>query len=191
MALLESRAMQMPRNRILLLSAVFAALGVVIFLAMQRELMPRVTNARPPIGNGALQQNALSAVEEAYAAALWPIHSEVVEASAVALSFAGVDYIIEHHDARRLEAKVLPLHALFRGAAVKARALEVPVSMELVHGQYLEALSLFENASAEMVKVAEDGRVEHLIEAQDMSQRASEDLLKVGDVLWPGEHKPN
>lgn len=189
--MLESRAMQMPRHRILLLSAVFAALGAVIVLAMQRELTPRVTDARPPIGNVALQQNPLSAVEEAYAAALWPIHSEVVEASAVALSFAGVDYIIEHHDARRLEAKVLPLHALFRRAAVKTRALEVPVSMELVHGQYLEALSLFENASAEMVKVAEDGRVEHLMEAQDMSQRAAEDLLKVGDVLWPGEHKPN
>jgi hypothetical protein len=24
-----------------------------------------------------------------------------------------------------------------------------------------------------------------------MSQRAAEDLLKVGDVLWPGEYKPN
>jgi hypothetical protein len=42
-----------------------------------------------------------------------------------------------------------------------------------------------------MIKVAEDGKVEHLIEAQTMSQRAAEDLLKVGDVLWPGEYKPN
>jgi hypothetical protein len=42
-----------------------------------------------------------------------------------------------------------------------------------------------------MVKVAKDGKVEHLIVAQSMSQRAAEDLLKVGDVLWPSEHKPN
>jgi hypothetical protein len=60
-----------------------------------------------------------------------------------------------------------------------------------VHDQYLEALALYETASTEMIKVAEDGKVEHLIEAQTMSQRAAEDLLKVGDVLWPGEYKPN
>jgi hypothetical protein len=63
--------------------------------------------------------------------------------------------------------------------------------MQKVHDQYIEALTLYQNASAEMVKVAEDGKVEHLIVAQSMSQRAAEDLLKVGDVLWPSEHKPN
>ena len=63
--------------------------------------------------------------------------------------------------------------------------------MKKVHDWYLEALTLFEAASTEMVKVAADGKVEHLIEAQSMSHRAAEDLLKVGDVLWPGEYKPN
>jgi len=42
-----------------------------------------------------------------------------------------------------------------------------------------------------MIKVSDDGKVDHLIEAQAISQRAAEDLLKVGDILWPGEHKPN
>jgi ribosomal protein S1 len=42
-----------------------------------------------------------------------------------------------------------------------------------------------------MVKVEADAKFEHLVDAQEMSHRASEDLLKVGDVLWPGEHKPN
>jgi len=69
--------------------------------------------------------------------------------------------------------------------------MPVPASMGKVHDQYLEALALFETASMEMIKVAADGKVEHLIEAQTMSQRAAEELLIVGDVLWPGEYKPN
>jgi hypothetical protein len=32
---------------------------------------------------------------------------------------------------------------------------------------------------------------DHLIAAQNRSERAATTLLKVGDTLWPGEHKPN
>jgi hypothetical protein len=42
-----------------------------------------------------------------------------------------------------------------------------------------------------MVKLETDSKIEHLVTAQKMSYVASEDLLKVEDVLWPGEHKPN
>jgi hypothetical protein len=183
--------MVLPRTRVLALSTVIVGLFAMVGVAMQRELMPRVVPS--PVAGGTIgpEQNALSAEEEAYAAALWPIHSEVVEVSAVDLSFAGVAYVIEHHDAHRLEAQVLPLREIFRTAAGKAQAMVVPASMQKVHDQYLEALALYETASAEMVKVSADGKVEHLIEAQSMSQRAAEDLLKVGDVLWPGEYKPN
>jgi hypothetical protein len=167
------------------------ALAAMVGVAAQRELLPRA--APSPVAGGKMvtEQNALSAEEEAYEAALWPIHSEVVEVSAVDMSFAGVAYVIEHHDARWLEARALPLRDRFRAAADKVQAMEVPASMQRVHDWYLEALALYETASAEMVKVAADGKVEHLIEAQTMSQRAAEDLLKVGDVLWPGEYKPN
>jgi hypothetical protein len=183
--------MVLPRVRVLALSTVILVLVAMVGVAMQRELMQRVVPL--PVTGGATESelNALSAEEEAYAAALWPIHSEVVEVSAVDLSFAGVAYMIEHHDAHRLEAQVLPLREIFRTAAGKAQGVVVPASMQKVHDRYLEALTLYETASAEMVKVAADGKVEHLIEAQSMSQRAAEDLLKVGDVLWPGEYKPN
>jgi hypothetical protein len=183
--------MPMSRVRISLLSAVIAALVAVVVLAIEREVWQR-SASEPAVGEtDRLQKQALSADEEAYAAALWPIHSDTVEASAVAMSFAGVNYVTEHHDARRLEATVVPLRDLFRMAADKAQAVSVPPSMQKVHDQYIEALTLYQNASAEMVKVAKDGKVEHLIVAQSMSQRAAEDLLKVGDVLWPSEHKPN
>ena len=183
--------MVLPRARAFALSTVIFALVAMVGVAVQRELMPRVVPSPVAGGTTGPEPNALSAEEEAYAAALWPIHSEVVEVSAVDLSFAGVAYVIDHHDVHRLQARVLPLRDRFKTAAEKARAMTVPASMRKVHDWYLEALGLYETASAEMVKVATDGKVEHLIEAQSMSQRAAEDLLKVGDVLWPGEYKPN
>jgi hypothetical protein len=183
--------MVVPHFRAVVLSAIIAALLAVVGLALQHESARHVGPAPVTAVKTEPQQKALSPDEEAYAAALWPIHSEVVEIAAVDMSFAGIAYVTEHHDPHRLEAKVTALHDRFRTAADEARSMPVPVSMGKVHEQYLEALALYETASAEMVKVATDGKVEHLIEAQTMSQHAAEDLLKVGDVLWPGEYKPN
>jgi hypothetical protein len=179
------------RARTLWLSIVIAALVVVVGLGMQRELTPRAAVSPMVFWQGVPQPRALSPEEEVYAEALWPIHNQVVETSAVAMSFAGMSYVTEHHDASRLAQTARTLHETFQAATRKAQALTVPHSMQHVQDQYLGALTLFETASAEMIKVGEDGKVDHLIDAQAMSQRAAEDLLKVGDVLWPGEHKPN
>ena len=183
--------MILAHARTLVLSAITAALVAMVGVAIQRELPSRVALSPVASVKTGPEQKPLSGEEEAYAAALWPIHSEVVEISAVDLSLAGVAYVTEHHDVHRLAARVLPLRDRFRDAANKAQAMLVPASMQKVHAQYLRALSLYETASGEMVQVASDGEVKHLIEAQTMSQRAAEDLLIVGDVLWPGEYKPN
>jgi hypothetical protein len=184
--------MQMPPTRIVWLSSLVVGLLVLMGIAIERELAPRAAII-PAVTETSLPDQivALTPDEETYAAALWPIHSEVVEASAVALSYAGVSYVTEHHDPHQLAAKVQGLHDAFKAVDVKAHALQVPASMQSVHDTYLEALALLKQASAEMLKVDQDGNVEHLIEAQTMTHRAAEDLLKVGDVLWPGEHKPN
>jgi hypothetical protein len=42
-----------------------------------------------------------------------------------------------------------------------------------------------------MVRIAEDGKDEHLVLAQKRSEQASLAILKLSDVLWPGEYKPN
>jgi hypothetical protein len=179
------------RGRTLWLTLGIAALVVVVGVALQRELTPRAAVAPMVFWQGVPQPKALSDEEETYAEALWPIHNQVVETSAVAMSFAGVAYVTEHHDRARLAQAARNLHETFQSAARKTQALTVPNSMQGVQDQYLGALALFETASAEMIKVGDDGKVDHLIEAQAMSQRAAEDLLKVGDILWPGEHKPN
>jgi hypothetical protein len=114
-----------------------------------------------------------------------------VKLATLGMTFAGIAYKTDSQDRAMLQAKIEPLTQVFETAIAQARALDVPVSMREVHERYLGALAAYEAASEEMIKTARDGRDEHLIEAQGMSFRASEDTLRVGDVLWPGEYKPH
>jgi hypothetical protein len=181
----------MPRAAILSLSLVMVALLAVVVYAGRREVAHQAAATIVVARSAAPALRALTPEEEAYATALWPTHNEVVEASAVRLAFAGLMYATEDHDARKLATTLEPLNATFRAALEKVRALDVPASLQPQYEQYLEALTLYEKASAEMLKVAQDGNERHLIDAQEMSHRGSQDLIKVGDVLWPGEHKPH
>jgi hypothetical protein len=174
----------------LLLAGVIVVLMAIVGYALQREF------AQQPAGDtfapvaSARPARALSADEEAYAAALWPIHREV-KLAALSMSFAGITYKTDGRDLARLEAEAKPLARKFKAAIANARALEVPASMRVVHERFLGALSSYEDAADEMVEAAHDGRDQHLIKAQGMSFRAAEDALRVGDVLWPGEYKPH
>jgi len=107
------------------------------------------------------------------------------------MSFAGLAYKTEDQDAHRLEETVRPLRQEFQAALDGAGRLEAPASLQHVRDQYVEALTLYEAASAEMMRFAQDSSEEHLIEAQGMSFKASENVLRVGDVLWPAAHKPH
>jgi hypothetical protein len=184
------QSIRRPHASALLLGGIVLVLLAVVAYAVQREF------AAPPAGNTAapavssVPARALSSAEEAYAAALWPIHREV-KLAALGMTFAGIAYKTDSQNRATLQAKVEPLTQVFRTALTKARALAVPASVRVVHERYLGALAAYATASEEMVKTAQDGRDEHLIEAQGMSFRASEDTLRVGDVLWPAEYKPH
>jgi hypothetical protein len=180
------------------LALALLALGAVVAMAVVRETRqpePAVSAAAAFTGGLAMDQHAqharaLSPEEESYAAALWPIHNEV-KLSAVRMTFAGLKYKTEDPDARRLKATVEPLTQKFKSAAQRARAIEPPASLKDAHKSYVTALEQYAMATQEMVRVASDGRDAHLISAQKKSEMASEALLKVSDVLWPGEYKPN
>lgn len=133
---------------------------------------------------------ALSPEEEAYATALWPIHSEV-KLAAMRMTLAGLHYKIDHQDPAKVKAAVQPLTATFQSASQRARQLRPPQSLQDAHASYLEALDMYAAASREMVKVAVDRSDQHLVAAHQHSQQASHALLRLGDVLWPGEYKPN
>lgn len=185
----------MPRAAILSLSFVTVALLAIIGYAGHREVAQQPV-APATVSIASQQLRPLSPEEEAYATSLWPMHSEVVEPTAVRLTFAGLIYATEDHDLHKLVTTLQPVNETFRTALEKARTLDVPASMQSVHDRYVDALTLYVKASAEMLKVAQDGNDQHLVDqhlvaAQTISKLASEELLKAGDVLWPGEHKPN
>jgi hypothetical protein len=170
-----------------LLSTIVLGLLAVVGYAAQRELTRPAPVATP---RSVPERMALTSEEEGYAAALWPIHSEV-KLAAVQMSFAGIAYKLGEQDAVGLEAEVKPLASSFETAAARVRALEVPPSMTALQERYLGALRLYGTAAAEMISATRDGEAEHLLAGQQMSFRATEDVLRVGDVLWPGEHKPH
>ena len=116
---------------------------------------------------------------------------EQVKNYAVKMTFAGLSYKMGEIDRGALKSRVSPLTREFRDAYGAAAKLKVPPSLERQHQTYLEALKQYQSASEEMVKIAGDGKEEHLVNAQKLSFAAAENLLRVGDVLWPAEFKPN
>src|SRR5690349_2119885 len=174
---------------ILLISAlvVVAAAGVV---AWRYELRPAPTQQAVAATPQRAEPRALSPEEETYAAALWEIQRQVT-VSAVAMSYAGIAYEIDNHDVHVLEQKIEPVAKFFAEAEPRVRGLTVPPSLSKVHGQYLEAMVLYRKASDEMLAFTKDGERQHLVDAQGMGVTASEDLLRAGEVLWPGQYKPH
>lgn len=184
-----------PQWKMLLVSAIVAVLIVVVAVAVQRELAAN----KPPSAAAAFTAGIalsgydappLTTEEETYAAALWPIHSEV-KLAAVRMIFAGLNYKTEDRDARKLKSKVQPLTQTFLDAAKRVDKMRPPASLQDAHDSYKEALRLYTSATREMVKITEDGKDEHLVLAQKRSEQASLAILKLSDVLWPGEYKPN
>jgi hypothetical protein len=180
------RAIRLP---ILLLAVVVLALVAVVAYAVQRELT-KPQAIEPATVAAPVVQRALSAEEEDYAAALWPIHSEV-KLAAVEMTFAGIAYRMGEQDAKALETRLRPLTDTFETAMKRAQALHVPASMAEMQDRYVGALALYEKSAAEMISATRDGKSEHLVAGQQMSLHASEDILRIGDVLWPGEYKPH
>jgi hypothetical protein len=197
MSALASTSRSSPRFGLkqIAIGSLLLCLGAVAALAVVRE----GRHAPPPVSSqaaaggafaGHQERPALSAEEEAYAAALWPVH-EKIKTSAVQMTFAGLSYKLGDIDRMAVKERVTPLTKVFRDARSQAGQLKVPASLEKQHQLYLGALKLYEDASIEMAKIARDGKEDHLVNAQKMSYAASEDSLRVGDALWPGEYKPN
>jgi hypothetical protein len=132
----------------------------------------------------------LTADEERFATALWAVHRKATR-SAVAMSFAGVAYQTENRDPRALARSIEPLAKFFHDAEIEVRTMSPPSSLSNTHGQYVEAMALYADAAAEMLKFAEDGESQRLDVAHGLDVRASEDMLRVGEVLWPGQYKPH
>jgi hypothetical protein len=184
----------LSRSTLFSLLGAVLAMTVVVAVSLQRET---ASNSAPGSALMTVEREPsstlppLTAEEEAFTEALWPLHQEVVEASTGRLTFAGLAFVVDDHDADRLAAKLTPLREIFHDSQAKVAAIPAPSSLQQVRDRYVGLLSLYEQSATEMLKVARDGDKGHLIDAQRISERAAEELVKLGDILWPGEHKPN
>ena len=184
----------MPGGWSLLLAGVVLALAAITGAAWLHEVRtPSVAQtATQTVNVRAIitQPPALTADEERFATNLWVVHREATR-SAVAMSFAGIAYHTEERDQRALARKIEPLAKFFHDAETQVRAISAPSSMSTTHGRYLEAMGLYASAADEMLKFAENADARHLEEAHRMDVRASQDMLRVGEVLWPAQYKPH
>jgi hypothetical protein len=170
--------------------ALVAGLIALAAAAALRETATPKQQVATGASYGQSERPALTAAEEAYAHALWPIHAQVKQ-NAVKMIFAGLAYKMGEIKRAGVRDRVAPLTPTFDAALAQARKLQPPTSMQELHQEYIDAIKLYRNSSVVMIKVAADGRDEHLIQAQEMSDKASGVTLRIGDTLWPGEYKPN
>jgi len=179
-----------PGFRPILLISTLVVVVAAAVAVWQYELRPTTTQQAVAATPQRAEPRALSPEEESYAAALWEIQRQVT-VSAVAMSYAGIAYEIDNHDVHVLEQKIEPVAKFFVEAEPRVRSLTVPPSLSKVHDEYLEAVVLYRKASDEMLAFTKDGERQHLVDAQAMGVTASEDLLRAGEVLWPGQYKPH
>ncbi len=168
-----------------------AALAAVALTAVIREVAsPQVQIPAPAAALGNPPRPALSAAEEAYAAALWPIHEDV-KRQAVNLIFAGLAYKSGDLAPAAFQARLRPLARGFEQALEHSAKLSVPMPLIDMHEKYREAIRLYQESARIMAGAVAARRDAALISAQEKSGRAAELILIVGDALWPGEYKPN
>ena len=178
----------------MLLASIVLVLAATVGAAWLNEIRPRsVAQPAAQTVNARAEKTklpALTADEERFATNLWAVHREATR-SAVALSFAGITYQVEDRDARALARKIEPLAKFFHDAEMQVRAMSAPSSLSRTQAQYVNAMALYASAAAEMLKFTEDGDSRRLGVAHEMDVGASEDVLRVGEVLWPGQYKPH
>ena len=179
-----------PSVKLVVFGVVLLGLLGIVALATFREVATSPASARTARPALAPPRPPLTAAEEEYALALWPIHNEV-KASALRMTLGGLSYKLGDLDRAGLKAKVEGSAETYRRASARIAALTPPASLARAHAKYSDAVRLYREAAVEMLRVVGDGRDEHLVAAQPLSMQASEKLLEVGDVLWPNEYKPN
>jgi hypothetical protein len=172
------------------IGVVAAALAATALYAGLRELRKAPAPELPAaMEMGHSDRPALTADQERYAHALWKVHDQV-RTAAVRMSFLGLSYKMGEIKKTELATRVEPISREFNSAAAEVEKLAPPQSFEGLHAEYLSAVRNYEKASVDM-RAAKGDSDDHLIAAQTLSERAATTLLKVGETLWPGEHKPN
>lgn len=175
--------------------AVAAAVVVLVLVAVlavvtrQDRGRPATAPAARPSAQATPVRRALTAEEEAFAQAMWPVHREV-ENSALRLSVAGILFKSGDIDSTELHNRAGASLAVFEADRPRVEALQPPASLRQQQAAYLGALQQYQQAASALLQVegSDDGR---LAQAAGQDKAASDVLRDVGKTLWPGEYTPN
>jgi hypothetical protein len=175
-----------PLMYLVIALAAFAA-GALLFLEPEPHAAPRTgatTDAHKPA------RPALSADEERYIRALWPIHGDV-ERSTMRVSLGQIFYTTKDLAAPELKARVEHALGVYRSAQARMQGLQPPPSLRAQHDEYLAAVRLFEESANEVMKMFSDGREDHLLAAHPKGQAGADKIREIGGKFWPQEFAPH
>ena len=133
---------------------------------------------------------ALTADEERYIRALWPIHGDV-ERSTMRMSLGQIFYTTKDLGASELKARVEQALSVYKNAQTRIQGLQPPASLRAQHDDYLVAVRLFEESANEVMKMFSDGREDHLVAAYPKGQAGTDKIREIGGKFWPNEFAPH
>jgi len=133
---------------------------------------------------------ALTADEERYIRALWPVHGDV-ERSTMRMSLGQIFYTTKDLDGPELKARVEQALKVYQSARTQIQGLQPPASLRAQHDDYLAAVRLFEESANEVMKMFSDGREEHLAAAYPKGQAGADKIREIGGKFWPNEFAPH
>ena len=186
-------ARRLPGVKVSLFGVVLLSLVGFVAVALSRELTAGgqtgagTASSRPSLPT---PRPARTAAEEAYARALWPIHSEV-KLTALRLASGSIQVKIKGMDRGQLQPRVDEAARVYERAEAEISQLQPPPSLQDVHAEYLRAIQLYRQSRDELALMFADGREEHMDAALAPREEASQILRKVGLDLWPNEYVPN
>ena len=179
------------RPKSLILGALLASMVGLLIYALNRDVAsaPSLLTAQAQ-SSVEPRRPALTADEEEYIRALWPIHGDV-ERSTMRMSLGQIFYKTQALGRDELGARVKEALASYQAAQTRLAALQPPASLRSDHEAYLTAVRLFQESAAEVLKMFSDARDDHMLAAYPSSQEASNKIREVGGKFWPHEFPPN
>jgi len=169
--------------------AAFAA-GALMFFKPVDSTAPRDSATTAAAAPAKPARPALTAEEERYIRALWPIHGDV-QRSTLRMSLGQIFYSSKDLGAAELKLRVEQALGVYKNARSRMQDLQPPESLRAQHDDYLVAVRLFEESAHEVMKMFVDGREEHLLAAHPKGQAGADKIREIGGKFWPNEFAPH
>lgn len=187
----RTRAAHRPSIKLVLFGAVVLCLAGIVGVAISQETTSSnaavQSAARPALST---PRPARRPEEQAYIDALWPIHSQL-ERTALRVALGATFYKTKDLDRADFKTRLDQSLTTYREAEQQLRDLQPPSSLQASRQDYVAVVQLFEQSTAEMLKMYDDGNEDHLTAGFPKSKQGADQMRDLGTQFWPDEYPPN